>query len=261
MAETVAEINFFDTDTNDCPYHAYGKLRDDAPVWQDPVTGMWTLTPLRGHSRGSARHQAIHEPDRQRRRLDREGRPARGSGEGPPAARRGCRRGEDPEVVRGERVAGPPDPRRARRARAHAAAPSVRLRVPPGPDPGARSVRRGALEQAVRRVRRQGSLRVGQRVRDSPAALRDRPPDGRPRRGHAADQEVDGRVDPADGPDADPGGAHLVSRAGDRGAALLPGTVRGAPPAAQRLAAERSGQQPGEGMGPDAHRQRACTPR
>ena len=44
MADAVAEINFFDTETHDCPYHAYRQLRDEAPVWQDPVTGMWTLT-------------------------------------------------------------------------------------------------------------------------------------------------------------------------------------------------------------------------
>ena len=30
--------------TNDCPYDAYQVLRDDAPVWKDPVTGMITLT-------------------------------------------------------------------------------------------------------------------------------------------------------------------------------------------------------------------------
>src|ERR1700759_2591016 len=44
MADATTEINFFDTETHDCPYHAYQQLRDEAPVWQDPVTGMWTLT-------------------------------------------------------------------------------------------------------------------------------------------------------------------------------------------------------------------------
>lgn len=44
MTDTVSEINFFDQPTHDCPYHAYQQLRDHAPVWQDPVTGMWTLT-------------------------------------------------------------------------------------------------------------------------------------------------------------------------------------------------------------------------
>jgi cytochrome P450 len=44
MADATTEINFFDTETHDCPYHAYHQLREEAPVWQDPVTGMWTLT-------------------------------------------------------------------------------------------------------------------------------------------------------------------------------------------------------------------------
>src|ERR1700760_4650358 len=44
MPDAVSEINFFDEETHDCPYPAYQALRDQAPVWQDPVTGMWTLT-------------------------------------------------------------------------------------------------------------------------------------------------------------------------------------------------------------------------
>jgi len=44
MTETTAEIDFFDPKTNDCPYPAYEQLRSQAPVWQDPITGMWTLT-------------------------------------------------------------------------------------------------------------------------------------------------------------------------------------------------------------------------
>jgi cytochrome P450 len=44
MTDTVSQINFFDEATHDCPYPAYERMRDDAPVWQDPVTGMWTLT-------------------------------------------------------------------------------------------------------------------------------------------------------------------------------------------------------------------------
>lgn len=44
MTESTVEINFFDPETNDCPYPAYEKLRSEAPVWQDPLTGMWTLT-------------------------------------------------------------------------------------------------------------------------------------------------------------------------------------------------------------------------
>jgi cytochrome P450 len=40
----VSEINFFDPETNDCPYPAYETLRNEAPVWQDPRTGMFFVT-------------------------------------------------------------------------------------------------------------------------------------------------------------------------------------------------------------------------
>jgi cytochrome P450 len=38
------DINFLDPDTSDCPYDAYQALRDEAPVWHDPVTGMYVIT-------------------------------------------------------------------------------------------------------------------------------------------------------------------------------------------------------------------------
>ena len=38
------EINFLDQGMQNCPYHAYRMLRDDAPVWQDPVTGFYVIT-------------------------------------------------------------------------------------------------------------------------------------------------------------------------------------------------------------------------
>lgn len=38
------DVNFFDKSTNDCPYDTYRVLRDDAPVWKDPVTGMYVIT-------------------------------------------------------------------------------------------------------------------------------------------------------------------------------------------------------------------------
>ncbi len=37
-------MNFFEPDTIACPYPSYEILRDDAPVWQDPMTGMWIVT-------------------------------------------------------------------------------------------------------------------------------------------------------------------------------------------------------------------------
>jgi cytochrome P450 len=41
---TVNDVDFFDAQTRDCPYAAYQRLRDDAPVWRDPRTGMYVLT-------------------------------------------------------------------------------------------------------------------------------------------------------------------------------------------------------------------------
>ncbi len=38
------DVNFFDPATNDCPYHAYQALRDEAPVWRDPLTGMFVIS-------------------------------------------------------------------------------------------------------------------------------------------------------------------------------------------------------------------------
>lgn len=41
---SLSDINFLDARLQNCPYHAYQKLRDEAPVWQDPVTGFYTIT-------------------------------------------------------------------------------------------------------------------------------------------------------------------------------------------------------------------------
>jgi cytochrome P450 len=38
------EINFFDPAINDCPYGAYRTMRDEAPVWFDPRTRMFTVS-------------------------------------------------------------------------------------------------------------------------------------------------------------------------------------------------------------------------
>jgi cytochrome P450 len=37
-------IDFLDLDTSDCPYAAYDTLREEAPVWHDPRTGMFVIT-------------------------------------------------------------------------------------------------------------------------------------------------------------------------------------------------------------------------
>ena len=44
MNDKTVEVNFFDVETNNCPYHAYKDLRDDAPVWKDPRTGMYVIS-------------------------------------------------------------------------------------------------------------------------------------------------------------------------------------------------------------------------
>jgi hypothetical protein len=38
------EVNFFKPEVNKCPYDAYGVLREEAPVWQDPLTGFFVVT-------------------------------------------------------------------------------------------------------------------------------------------------------------------------------------------------------------------------
>jgi cytochrome P450 len=83
MAQPVHEINFFDPATNDCPYGAYRELRERAPVWQDPVTGMWTLT------RHDDIRAALLDPERFTNRI----------GNGAGSTERGVRP-EDPEKAR-----------------------------------------------------------------------------------------------------------------------------------------------------------------
>ena len=41
---SLEEINFLDFKLQNCPYHAYQMLRDDAPVWIDPITGFYVIT-------------------------------------------------------------------------------------------------------------------------------------------------------------------------------------------------------------------------
>jgi cytochrome P450 len=44
MSTDAAGVNFFKYETQDCPYDAYATLRNDAPVWLDPSTGMYVIT-------------------------------------------------------------------------------------------------------------------------------------------------------------------------------------------------------------------------
>ena len=41
---TLVKLDFFDPEVNDCPYHAYAYLRDEALVWKDAATGMYMIT-------------------------------------------------------------------------------------------------------------------------------------------------------------------------------------------------------------------------
>ena len=42
--ESVEEINFLDSALQNCPYEAYRMLRDDAPIWKDPITGFYVVS-------------------------------------------------------------------------------------------------------------------------------------------------------------------------------------------------------------------------
>jgi cytochrome P450 len=44
MIQSPEDVNFFDPDVNNCPYDAYDVLREEAPIWQDPQTGMFVMT-------------------------------------------------------------------------------------------------------------------------------------------------------------------------------------------------------------------------
>ena len=37
-------VNLFDPETQQCPYPAYRQLRDEAPAYRCPVTGMYVIT-------------------------------------------------------------------------------------------------------------------------------------------------------------------------------------------------------------------------
>ena len=41
---SLQDVNFFDPAINKCPYPAHKTLRDEAPMWQDPTTGMWVVS-------------------------------------------------------------------------------------------------------------------------------------------------------------------------------------------------------------------------
>ena len=42
--QALDEINLLDRALQNCPYPAYRMLRDQAPVWLDPITGFYVIT-------------------------------------------------------------------------------------------------------------------------------------------------------------------------------------------------------------------------
>lgn len=42
--KSLEDINFLDHGLQNCPYHAYRLLRDEAPVWRDPITGFYVIS-------------------------------------------------------------------------------------------------------------------------------------------------------------------------------------------------------------------------
>jgi cytochrome P450 len=44
VPEKPDDINFLDHGLQNCPYHAYQLLRDEAPVWKDPITGFYVIS-------------------------------------------------------------------------------------------------------------------------------------------------------------------------------------------------------------------------
>ncbi|MBO00524.1 MAG: hypothetical protein CL438_07690 [Acidimicrobiaceae bacterium] len=40
----LSEVNFFDSEISECPYSAYKVLREEAPVWKDPISGIYVIT-------------------------------------------------------------------------------------------------------------------------------------------------------------------------------------------------------------------------
>ena len=44
IPESLEDINFLDANIQNCPYPSYERLRNEAPVWQDPLTGFFVIT-------------------------------------------------------------------------------------------------------------------------------------------------------------------------------------------------------------------------
>ena len=118
MATTPVNVNFFDREVNDCPYPAYQLLRDEAPVWKDPLTGMYVITRYDDIRAILLDTERFTQRRRQRREQHRQGDQARRSRGGEAAGRdRGARRAEMQKLYEEKGWVPAPSARRARRAR------------------------------------------------------------------------------------------------------------------------------------------------
>jgi len=72
------QVNFFDAGIHACPYPAYQVLRDQAPVWRDPLTGLYVITryedlreilldPAHFSNQPQGEPRAIMDPERAKR--------------------------------------------------------------------------------------------------------------------------------------------------------------------------------------------------
>ncbi len=225
------DVNFFDPAINDCPYHAYRTLRDDAPVWFDERLKAFVVT----------RHDDVLAVLRDTERFNN-------------AQRRGSRPQvqalyEEKGWVPARTLAGP------RRPEPPGDAPALRPRVPPE-EARARSNRRSKVSpiELIDEFIDAGQCDWVQQFAVPLAAGRHRHADGRRPERHLADQGVDRCVGATARTDADAGGGDLVDRDGDRGPALLPADLRTAPRAARRHPAVRPRQHADPRVGALPHR-------
>ena len=250
MSASVSEINFFDPATNDCPYPAYQQLRDEAPVWQDPRTGMYFVT----------RYEDIRMILLDTKRFS--------NGVGNGAGNTGkAVQADDPIAQRAERLAklyeekgwlpastldGRDEPKhmQMRRMFDHAFRPSAIKEIDPYVEHLALRAARGLPR------RRHAASGCGQFAVPLPLYVIGRqigvPDEDLPQIKGWTDEWVK-RM----GLMPDRRGGRGVGARGDRGPALLPADVRAAAPRAGRHAAERPRQPRDPRVGPPAERQRA----
>ena len=252
MSETPTQIDFFDPETNDCPYPAYQQLRDEAPVWLDPRTGMYFVTryediraillDTKRYSNGVGNGANDTGKASAGPRGAIRSRSRAGAGSRSCTRRRGGRR---------RRASTPGTSRITCRCGGCSTTPSGRRR-------SRRSTRTSSISRtSCSRVPRRRHVRVGVAVRRAAAAVRDRPPGRRAGRGPAADQGLDGQVGQADGPDADRRGGEESVLAEIEAQHYFQPMFEQLRQRAGRHAAEHAREPRDPRVGPPAERQRA----